>query len=96
MRTWRLLHAVIDIGGAGPVTGLVPIATPPQESTSKQSSLTEAIFGTYSGTVELIGLAIFLAFGYGLNRRQCIRSSLETERRRKQRTCQDLSRELAR
>ena len=89
MSTWRLLHVVIDLGGAGPETGLVLIATPPQESTSIQSSISEAMFGVCSGTGEPIGLPIFLAFGYGIDRRQCIRSSLETERRRKQHTCQD-------
>lgn len=59
----------------GPKTGLVPIATPPPwRPTSKQSSMTEAMFGAYRDMVELIELPFFRGFGYGLDRRQCIRS----------------------
>ena len=64
----------IDIGGAGPDIGLVLIATPPQESTSRKSSLTEVLFSVYSGIFETIGLPIFLGFGYAPNRRQYSRS----------------------
>ena len=53
----------------------MPLTTPPRKPTIKRSSMIEAMFGTYRDMVEPIELPLFRGFGYGLERRQCTRSS---------------------
>ena len=77
LKVWECVETIalgMDVGGARPETGLVPIATPPQEPTSKKLSLIEAMFSVYSGMIGPIGLPVFVGFSYGLDRMQCVRS----------------------